>query len=40
MLLSRDGDGHTAYNSGNSCIDDAINGYLITGNPPADGHQC
>ena len=25
VLLSRDGDGHTAYGQGNACIDDAIN---------------
>ncbi len=31
VLLSRDGDGHTAYGTGNSCIDDAINHYLLTG---------
>jgi pimeloyl-ACP methyl ester carboxylesterase len=40
VLLSRDGDGHTAYGSGNSCIDDAINGFLLSGAPPADGKQC
>ena len=40
VLLSRDGDGHTAYSSGNSCIDDAINGFFLTGTPPADGKQC
>jgi hypothetical protein len=40
VLLSRNGEGHTGYNSGNSCIDDAINNYLITGDPPADGTSC
>jgi pimeloyl-ACP methyl ester carboxylesterase len=40
VLLSRDGDGHTAYNSGNSCIDDAINNFFLTGNPPPDGKKC
>lgn len=40
VLLSRDGDGHTAYNSGNACIDDAVNTYLVTGNPPKDGTMC
>jgi hypothetical protein len=40
VLLSRDGDGHTAYNSGNPCIDDAINTYLLTGDPPQDGKTC
>ena len=28
VLLSRDGDGHTAYSSGNTCIDDAVDAYL------------
>ena len=28
VLLSRDGDGHTAYNKGNACIDDAVHAYL------------
>ena len=40
VLLSRDGDGHTAYGMGNDCIDDAINTYLVTGEPPRDGTQC
>lgn len=40
VLLSRDGDGHTAYGAGNQCIDDAINTYLVTGKAPADGTEC
>ncbi|MEO9322747.1 alpha/beta hydrolase [Nocardioides sp. C4-1] len=40
VLLSRDGDGHTAYNSGNTCIDEAIEGYLLDGVVPADGTEC
>ncbi len=40
VLLSRDGDGHTAYNTGNTCIDEAINRYLLTGTPPKDGTAC
>ena len=40
VLLSRDGDGHTAYGRGNSCIDDAVNTYLVSGKPPADGVMC
>ena len=40
VLLSRDGDGHTAYGAGNSCIDDAINTYLVEGTPPTDGKEC
>ena len=40
VLLSRNGDGHTAYHSGNSCIDQAIDTYLTSGTPPADGKRC
>ena len=40
VLLSRDGDGHTAYNSGNTCIDSAVDAYLADGTVPADGTMC
>ncbi len=40
VLLSRDGDGHTAYGAGNTCIDEAINTYLAAGTPPPDGKEC
>ncbi len=40
VLLTRDGDGHTAYNKGNACIDEAVEGYLIDGTVPADGTEC
>lgn len=40
VLVSRDGDGHTAYNKGNDCIDDAVHGYLIDGKVPDDGLEC
>lgn len=40
VLLSRDGDGHTAYGAGNDCIDDAINTYLVEGTPPRNGTEC
>ena len=40
VLLSRDGDGHTAYNSDNECIDSTIEDYLIDGTVPADGKSC
>ena len=32
---TRDGDGHTGYNSGNDCVDDAVESYLIEGKVPA-----
>ncbi|MDO9454793.1 alpha/beta hydrolase [Nocardioides sp.] len=40
VLLTRDGDGHTGYNKGNSCIDEAVEGYLIDGTVPEDGTEC
>ncbi|MGW0735364.1 alpha/beta hydrolase [Streptomyces sp. NPDC002851] len=39
-LLTYDGDGHTAYGRGSTCIDKAINRYLLQGKPPADGTKC
>ncbi|WP_428953262.1 alpha/beta hydrolase [Streptomyces sp. cg35] len=39
-LLTYDGDGHTAYGRGSDCIDGAIDTYLLTGTPPADGKRC
>jgi pimeloyl-ACP methyl ester carboxylesterase len=40
VLLSWDGDGHTAYKRGSKCIDAAVDRYLLQGTPPADGTQC
>jgi len=40
VLLSWDGDGHTAYSRGSSCIDSAVDDYLIKGTVPKDGTRC
>ena len=40
VLLTRKGDGHTAYRQGNACIDKAINHYLISTDPPSPGKVC
>ena len=40
VLISRDGDGHTGYNMGNSCVDDAVNSYLLDDEVPEDGLEC
>ena len=40
VLISRDGDGHTGYNSGNDCVDEAVEDYLIDGTVPEDGLSC
>lgn len=39
-LLSYDGYGHTAYSQGSSCIDDAVDAYLLKGTMPEDGVVC
>ena len=39
-LLTFDGDGHTAYTSGSTCIDDAVDAYLLSGTMPAEGTVC
>lgn len=40
VLVERDGDGHTAYNAGNECIDTLVEDYLLDGDVPADGTTC
>jgi pimeloyl-ACP methyl ester carboxylesterase len=40
VLLTYEGDGHTAYARTSSCIDNAVNGYLLRGRAPADGTRC
>jgi pimeloyl-ACP methyl ester carboxylesterase len=40
VLLSLDGDGHTAYLAGNRCIGQYVDRYLIDGIPPKDGTLC
>jgi pimeloyl-ACP methyl ester carboxylesterase len=40
VLISRDGDGHTGYASGNQCVDNAVEDYLVEGTVPQDGLEC
>ncbi|KUO18152.1 hypothetical protein AQJ91_27065 [Streptomyces dysideae] len=40
MLLTFDGLGHTAYGRGGSCVDDAVDGYLIDLEPVKPGTTC
>ncbi|MGH3392597.1 MAG: alpha/beta hydrolase [Actinomadura sp.] len=40
VLLSLDGDGHTAYLQGNACISRAVEDYLINDKAPKDGTMC
>ena len=40
QLITRDGDGHTAFQRGNSCVDDAVELWLIKGVVPKPGLTC
>jgi pimeloyl-ACP methyl ester carboxylesterase len=40
VLLTYNGDGHTAYSRGSDCIDTAVNRYLLQGDAPANGKTC
>ncbi|MGH3510389.1 MAG: alpha/beta hydrolase [Nocardioidaceae bacterium] len=34
VLIKRNGDGHTGYHVGNSCVDNTVNAYLVSGTVP------
>jgi hypothetical protein len=40
VLLTREGDGHTAYFSGNKCITRTVDRYLLDGTVPKKGTRC
>ena len=40
VLVSYDGEGHTAYNKSNACVNDAVERYLIDGTVPASDPLC
>ena len=40
VLLTYQGEGHTAYGSSNHCIADAVDTYLLGGDAPAPGTRC
>jgi len=39
-LITLNGDGHTGANRGSSCVDNAMNSYLLTGKPPVHDITC
>jgi pimeloyl-ACP methyl ester carboxylesterase len=39
-LISLNGDGHTGYGHGSSCVDSAVDHYFLTGVPPAKDLTC
>jgi pimeloyl-ACP methyl ester carboxylesterase len=40
VLLTYNGDGHTAYRQGDTCVDRTVDAYLLDGVVPADGTRC
>lgn len=40
VLVTRNGDGHTGYNKGNSCVDNAVDSFLLRGTVPASDPNC
>ena len=40
VLVSWEGEGHTAYGRSNDCIANAVETFFVTGTAPADGLQC
>ena len=40
VLLTYEGEGHTAYGRSNQCIIDAVDGFLVDGVMPAEGTRC
>lgn len=40
VLITYDGDGHTAYTRSNSCVDNPIDDYFVHGTVPKDGLTC
>ncbi|CAN5243399.1 alpha/beta hydrolase [soil metagenome] len=39
-LITYTGEGHTAYNKSNSCVDDAVDDFLVDGTVPASDPDC
>ncbi|WP_285778563.1 alpha/beta hydrolase [Microtetraspora sp. NBRC 13810] len=40
VLITLEGEGHGAYDTGDPCIRSAVDGYLLDGKVPADGTRC
>ncbi len=40
VLLTYEGEGHTAYGRSNDCIAEAVDTFLLEGTPPEDGTRC
>ncbi|MEI5583421.1 alpha/beta hydrolase, partial [Agromyces sp. CCNWLW208] len=40
VLVSYDGEGHTAYNKSNACVDDTVEAFLLEGEVPEEDPRC
>lgn len=40
VLITRVGEGHTGYNKGNACVDDAVDAFFLDDVVPEDGLRC
>jgi hypothetical protein len=40
VLITREGEGHTGFQKGNSCVDDAVEAFFIDDTVPEDGLVC
>lgn len=40
VLITRVGEGHTGFNKGNACVDDAVESYLLSGTAPESALRC
>lgn len=40
VLVRRDGDGHTGYKAGSSCVDEVVESYLVSGEVPSSDVDC
>lgn len=40
VLVTRDGDGHTSFAAGNTCVDSAVDAFFLDGTVPDDGLEC
>jgi pimeloyl-ACP methyl ester carboxylesterase len=40
VLITREGDGHTAFRAGNECVDSAVDALYLEGAVPEDGLEC
>jgi pimeloyl-ACP methyl ester carboxylesterase len=40
VLLTYEGEGHTAYGRSNECVEEAVDGYLLDGTAPENGLTC